>query len=248
MNESLDDIVGEALLDKHERWLKERSGLATASQMPNLSKSGRNKEKEPWGKVAITELYGIKYERRTGLTLDNVECKAFEFGHEHEPAGLEAMRKKYRFAAVKSCSEDYDEIIFKKPFEGCGDSPDANIYNSKGKVVGVAEVKCNISQTKFEKLRDITVIDNKHEYYWQFIMHLIGTPEAKFLIWANYDAYNDQIHCVRMWRKDVEADITWLTQRIKDGIHYIDLCLKKPKKYKLSDINEYYAKKLDITK
>ncbi len=68
-------------------------------------------------------------------------------------------------------------------------------------------------------------------------MHLIGAPSAKFLIWANYDAYNDQIHCVRLWRKDVESDISWLTQRIKDGISYIDLCLEKPKKHKLCDIN-----------
>lgn len=240
MSESLDEIVGEALLDKQQRWRKDRSGRATASQMPNLAKSGRSKEKEPWGATAITELYGIKYERRTNLTLETVECKAFEFGHENEPLALEALRRKYKFYDIKSCSEDYPDIVFKKPFEGAGDSPDVNIYNRAGVVCGIAELKCNISQTKFEKLRDVTVIDKKHEYYWQFIMHFIGTPSAKFLIWGNYDACNDEIHAVILKRKDVEDDIAWLTQRIKDGIRYIDLCLAEPDKYKLSGINKYY--------
>lgn len=240
MSENLDDIINEALLSKEERWKKKRGGLITASPTPKLASYGRNKEKEPWGKTAISYLYSVKYERRTSLLMDNVECKAFEFGHENEPLAINAIKKKYGFFDIRSCSDDYDDIVFNIPFDGFGDSPDANIYNKKGVVIGVAEAKCNISQEKFEKLLDVDVIDSSHEYYWQFISHFIGTPTAKFLVWGNYDAYNDEIHCVILLRKNVSSDIAWLTNRIKSGSEYVDLCLSYPKKYKLSDINNWH--------
>ncbi len=209
-------------LDREYEWKKKRVGRITSSQLPNLMKKGRGK---PFGDTSLTVLYGVKYERRTKSMLENVECKAFQWGHDNEPLALDWLRMQM-MNTVKSCSDDFEEIVFCTPFEGFGDSPDGYIYDFDGNVEGVVEVKCPISQPKFEKNIECTEITNKHEYYGQFLGHFLGTPSAKYLLWVVYDGYGDCGYSVRLNRSDCIDDLNNLEIRIKKASAIVDESLK----------------------
>lgn len=222
-------------LNREQIWMAKRAEcFVTASPCPSLMKSGRGKCAE-WGESAKTVLYGAKYQHRTGMQLEQKDLFQFKWGHENEPNAVEWLRTQ-TMDEVKSCSTDFDEIIFQQPFEGFGDSPDAFVYNSDGSFKAVVEIKCPVDQIKIEKLNDETDIHDKHEYYWQFIAHFIGTPDAKELWWVIYDAYADDGHIVKMYRKDHLANIDKLTARINDGIYVVKKCLENPEKYKIGNI------------
>jgi hypothetical protein len=216
-------------LGKEERWLKKRTAKITSSTLPNLMKGGRAKGQE-WGETAKDVLYGVKYERRTGLMRETKDfIKNFIFGKEHEPAAFEWL-KLNGYPDIKN-SDDFDDIIFHEPFEGFGDSPDF-----KGEKL-VGEIKCNVSQEKYEKLLDEKVIHDKSEYYWQLLGHFIGMPEAETLVYCMYDAYNNEGHVIKMQRKDHLANIEKLEQRIKDANRVVDAALRG--ETKISQINEF---------
>lgn len=216
-------------LGKEERWKKKRCGKITSSTLPNLMKGGRSKGIE-WGEGAKDVLYGVKYERRTGLMRETKDfIKNFTFGKEHEPSAFEWL-KQNGYPDIKN-SDDFEDIIFHEPFENFGDSPDFIGYELVG------EIKCNISQEKFEKMMDEKVIHDKSEYYEQFLGHLIGMPEAKKLVFCNYDPVSGKGHVIEMLRKDHLDNIEKLEQRINDGNKVVDASIAG--KTTISEINEF---------
>lgn len=210
---------------KEEIWQEKRIGKITASTLPNLMKKGRGVK---WGESAKKVLYAVKYELRTGLERPEQSNKNFDWGHENEPFGVEWLRAQM-MNEVKSCSADFEQIIFCEPFEGFGDSPDAYIYDFDGNIEGVVEIKCPVDIAKIEEIMECEEITEKHEYYWQFLGHFIGTPEAKYLIWCVYDGYADDGFMLRMNRKDHIENINKLEARIKEGVNAIKSALSGEK-------------------
>jgi len=239
--EELENIVdGELSVEaqKEARWKADRSGKITASPSTKIMKGTA---KEYFSKTAVSELYFNKFERRTGRTRTETKCFAFDFGHENEPFALEKYREENPDVIVKSCSEDFDDIVFVVPeeFDGkFGDSPDAYIYNREGVMTAVAEVKCNVSEAKFESLRDIKVINDKHEYWWQFIAHLTCHPLVNRLVWINYCPTSDELHCVELLRSDCLDAISEFTRKIKLANEWIDMCIAD-ESLVFSDINKW---------
>lgn len=213
---------------KEARWLKKRTGLFTSSTYPDLMKGGRGSIE--WGETAKAVMYGVKYERRTGLMRETKDfIKNFKFGKEHEPEAFEWL-KANGYPDLKN-SDYFEDIIFNIPFDGAGDSPDA---------IGekcVVEIKCNTDQAKFEALTELKVIHDKTEYYWQFLGHLMAMPEAEKLIYCVYDAYNNEGHVVEMLRKDHLANIEKLEARIKKANAAVNAALKG--EITISQINEW---------
>lgn len=205
-------------VDREAVWKAKRAKCyITSSVLPKLMQKGRGKGID-WGSGAKDVLYGSLYQQRTGIQLKNKDFWQFKWGHENEPNAIEWLRKNGH--DVKSCTEDFDEIIFKTPFDKFGDSPDFHLGE---KIVG--EIKCFVDQVKIEKFREITEIHDKTENYEQFLGHFIGAPERDELWWVIYDAYADDAHIVKMYRKDHLAAIERLTARIQDGIYVVDKCL-----------------------
>jgi hypothetical protein len=219
-------------LNKESRWKEKRKGKITSSKLPDLMKGGRGKGID-WGETAKEVLYAVKYERRTGLMIESKDfIKNFQFGKEHEPAAIAWLRKNGYPDIIHS--EDQDDIIFRERFGCFGDSPDFEGHKLTG------EIKCNVSQSKFESLLDIDKIHDKSEYYDQLMGHFIGNPEAEKLVYCMYDAYNDEGHVVELFRKDHQKRIDLLTERIKQANEVVEAALRG--EVKICDINEYLSK------
>lgn len=209
-------------MDKRERWLLKRSKcIITASVLPKLMTGGRGTD---WGETAKAVLYAAKYCKRTGLQLEEKDFYQFRWGHENEPNAIAWLRANC-MEEIKSCAEDFDEIVFNQPFLEFGDSPD---FYANDSIVG--EIKCPVDQVKFEMCLDITEIDEKHENYWQLIGHFIGDPSRDELWLVYYDGYADQGHIIKMYRKDHLFNIEKLTSRIKDAIYVVNYCLETGEK------------------
>lgn len=150
---------------KEIEWKEKRRGKITASTLPDLMKAGKGC---PFGKAALDAMYLVRYERRTGTMRENGSNKAFDWGHENEPLAVEWVRSQL-MNEIKSCTTDFKDIVFNEPFEGFGDSPDFYVYGFDGKVIALGEIKCPMSQGKIESLQFGNTIDEKDEYYWQFL-------------------------------------------------------------------------------
>jgi hypothetical protein len=210
--------------DRETVWKAKRAKCyITSSVLPKIMTKGRGKGVE-WGDTAKEILYGATYQQRTGLQLENKDFWQFKWGNENEPRAIDWLKRNCS-GIVKSCSEDFDEIIFNTPFNKFGDSPDFYLGE---KIIG--EIKCPVDQIKIEKYREIDSIHDKTENYWQFLGHFIGSPERDELWWVIYDGYADEGHIVKMYRKDHIANIERLTARIKDGIYVVDKCLNDGEK------------------
>lgn len=211
---------------KEFEWRQKRCGKITSSVLPDLMTSGRGKD-ELFGAKALAVMYATRYERRTGTIRENPNAKALEWGKENEPLAIEWLRQQLPFSDVKSCSLDFDDIVFNEPFDGFGDSPDAYVYTNDELTANV-EIKCPISQAKIEELQFLRAIDEKTEYYYQFLGHFIGKPEVDTLYYVIFDAYQNEGRILELHRADHEANIQKLTERIKLANEIINasLCLK----------------------
>lgn len=202
----------EVFMDRTEKWLCKRVGKVTSSLLPKLAKKGKGVE---FGETAITEMYSIRYERRTGLARNKKGHYNFDWGHENEPNAFDWL-KLQMMDEVKSCNDDFEDIVFQEPFEGFGDSPDGLIYDDSGRIKAVVEVKCPVDVAKIEELFMRTEdIHEKDEYYWQLIGHFIGTPEAEEVLYLIYDGYADDGKIFILRREDHIANIEYCTKRIK---------------------------------
>lgn len=210
-------------LSKEEIWMRKRAGKITASVCPDLMTKGTKGAE--WGQTALKALYAVKYERRTGLIRESFNNSNFDWGHENEENAIEWL-KSQTMQLVKSCSNDFDEIVFQQPIDGFGDSPDAFIYDFNEKTIdAVVEIKCPVNVGKIEEFHDLKEIDEKSEYYWQFIAHFIGTPTAKRLVYVVYDGYANDGLIFEMQRADHLINIDLLQQRITKANKFIDRAL-----------------------
>ena len=198
--------------EKEFLWREERRGKITSSILPDLNTKGRGGDM--FGLKALTALYAIRYERRTGITRESLSNRNFDWGHEMEYSAIEWIRTQL-LGEVRSCSEDFDKIVFNKPFDGFGDSPDFYVYAHDGVTVeAIGEIKCPISQGKIEELQFLNIIDSRNEYYEQFLGHFIGRPDVDTLYYVIYDGYADTGKIIEMNRKDFLTDIEQMTAKI----------------------------------
>lgn len=210
--------------EREARWKIKRDGKITSSPLPLLMKAGRGKDKA-WGDTAITYLYKVKNSRRTGKEAHETFSRNFDWGHEQEPNAVNWLRKEYPEYTFKSCSDDFEEIIFKEPFPGFGDSPDFYVYKDDI-LIGVGEIKCPVDEGKIEKELDEKGIHDKQEYFWQDMGHLLGTPEAIELWHVTYDGYNDSGHVLKAGRECFADHLIRLEARIKEGDGAIEMAIR----------------------
>ena len=203
---------------KEIEWKEKRRGKITASTLPDLMKAGKGC---PFGKAALDAMYLVRYERRTGTMRENGSNKAFDWGHENEPLAVEWVRSQL-MNEIKSCTTDFKDIVFNEPFEGFGDSPDFYVYGFDGKVIALGEIKCPMSQGKIESLQFGNTIDEKDEYYWQFLGHFLGRPDIDKLYYVIYDGYVNDGRILEMNRADHVENIKNLYDRIRLASEMID--------------------------
>lgn len=215
-------VVTKSPEQKEYEWREKRHGKITSSTLPDLMKTGKG---TPYGKAFFDALYIVRYERRTGVTRDNGTCKAFDWGHENEPLAVEWVRSQL-MDEVKSCTTDYEDIVFNEPFAGFGDSPDFYVLNSIGEVKALGEIKCPMNQSKIESLQFFKEITDKDEYYWQFLGHFVGMPTVNTLYYVIYDGYTNTGRIIAMYREEHTDNIQKLTDRIKFSDELVECSLK----------------------
>jgi hypothetical protein len=203
---------------KEIEWKEKRRGKITASTLPDLMKAGKGC---PFGKAALDAMYLVRYERRTGMMRENGSNRAFDWGHENEPLAVEWVRSQL-MNEIKSCTTDFKDIVFNEPFEGFGDSPDFYVYGFDGKVIALGEIKCPMSQGKIESLQFGNTIDEKDEYYWQFLGHFLGRPDVDKLYYVIYDGYTNEGRILEMNRANHADNIKKLYDRIRLASEMID--------------------------
>lgn len=207
---------------KEYEWKAKRHGKITASTLPDLMKAGKG---TPYGKAFFDALYLVRYERRTGITRENGACKAFDWGHENELLAVEWVRTQL-IDEIKSCTTDFQNIVFNEPFAGFGDSPDFYVYALDGKVKALGEIKCPMSQGKIETLQFLNEITEKDEYYWQFLGHFVGMPDVDVLYYVIYDGYTNNGRIIAMNREEHAANIQKLADRIRFANELVECSLK----------------------
>ena len=197
--------------EKKQRWLDKRAGKMTSSinfkiMQTGKKEKGEEKRKE-YSQAAITELYKVKYERRTLTTRPEASHSNFDWGHFNEMYAIKWLREQC-MNTILSCSEDFEDIVFVNGgLDGFGDSPDAYIYDFDNNIEGVIEVKCPVDVGKLEQNFEETEITEGHEHYWQLIGHFIGTPSAKYVLYLVYDGYTNTGKTIKILRDDHEENI-----------------------------------------
>lgn len=268
-------------LSKKDRWKMDRCGNITASRISAIMTGGRRKmtaeEKEfqnakikaglisknqvrttvdiPFGDVAKDYLRSVLYERRTGKPLKEIHARSLEWGSEHELDAIEWYQNNY-FENIQSCSEDFDDIVCKSPFKGFSDSPDFYLYENDNLSL-IGEVKCNISESKFEGIREMSREEAKIEHRWQFSGHFIAHPKVNDLVYICYDGVDqeditdireidspDRGIVFRYKRKDFSKDIAAAKRRIKFCDKFVNMvlfgvCKPSGEPWRIKDINEY---------
>ena len=238
------------MLDREIEWKKKRCGHITSSKLKVLMTGGRGKNGAKYGDSAIKYLYDVKRERRIGKPIRQDDLKNFLWGHEHEPTAIEWLRNQTMYT-VKDCARDFDEVVFVVPFDGFGDAPDFYVYDSEGKLIAVGEIKCPVSESKFEELMDLGREDCVDEYKEQFSGHLMAHPdvdEVWYLIYDATDFEHDELderdpmdesrgilHIYK--RSEFTGMIEDIKQTVVEADSYVDRCLGLG--LKVRDINTY---------
>ena len=130
-----DEKMDEAASQRIERWKSKRIGKITSSNLPDLmklDKSGHCSQKN-----GIDYLLEVMHQRQTGVDAQESFAKAFEWGHLYEEEALEYYNKVTN-NNVLSGTYGFDEILFREPLYGFGDSPDGVTQDG----IGVVEIKC----------------------------------------------------------------------------------------------------------
>lgn len=130
--------------EKRARWLQARIGYITASGLEKLGEPGKK-----IGKTTQSYLYEIQKQRLWGVPEDPVYSRPMSIGIENEPLALEWLRESNQLIGdIVSCSDDYDDIIF-KPVDWArfGSSPDSFLMIG-GNIKALIEVKCVVGVEK----------------------------------------------------------------------------------------------------
>lgn len=198
------------MTDKEITWKMKRCGNITSSAVGRLMVDGRRdmtpeelaaaKELKVrrktvdvmWGDSAVSYLYQVAREIRLKKPCRSITTKEMQWGHDKEIEAIRWFNKNY-FHNLKSCSEDYEDIIFKDDvIPGYGDSPDGYEYNSDGKLIALAEVKCFAMEAKIESIREMSAKEAIKEYYWQLMSHFLSHPGVDVLYYIVYDGQDEE--------------------------------------------------------
>jgi hypothetical protein len=233
--------------DKELKWKIERSTRITASALKKLNTPGRGKG-ILFGKVAVDYVDDIVFQIREGDLIDEVEAKAFDWGHDNEVYAVEWLRNNV-MQVVKSATEDFgDEILFMKIGDHFGDSVDGLVYETEDSdPFAWLEIKNPINKKKACNLtlESVTAADVVNEYSDQFIGHFIGNPNVDVGWYLIYNAHTkldgtlyDRGRLFIFKREDFEPSISLMEKKIERVYKFILLCVEG--KFKPSDINAWW--------
>jgi len=188
--------------EKVERWKQKRIGLITSSnlgKLMNLDKKGHIKTK-----AGIDYLLEVMHQRQTGIDEQEAFAKAFEWGHQYEEEALDYYNK-ITGNNVLSATYGFDDIVFRTPIDGFGDSPDGITEDEKG----VIEIKCPYNGANH--LRNCALLEYHDglDYFWQIIGHFIPS----YVEWCDFVSYDpryadgdpNKIKIIRINREDVQT-------------------------------------------
>ena len=187
---------------KEEKWLKERIGFISASEVDKLmSKSGK------WTQGNITYLYKIQRQRFLKEPAPPVFSRIMQIGTENEPYAVEWMRVNMGWTVVH-CDKDLSEKVFVKTDWGLGSSPDAYLSNSikrteLGNIIcltieALIEIKCVVGEeatnyyfsptVPFEKKRLRAFDEHRDQMAAQLLTH----PSVNTIYLMKYDPQDDE--------------------------------------------------------
>ena len=251
--------------ERERRWKLKRCGVPTSSALEKLDSGGRENLKGDeliaakiaksrttvdveFGEVAkgyIRELIREKKRNKPTFHRDNFNL---DWGHKQEPMAIAWLRQN-TMLDVKSCTEDFSEIVFNICECGLGDSPDFYV----GEDVG--EIKCPTSEAKFEAMLEMDKWEIAEEYSpLQLAGHFIGKPDAKKLYLLVYDGQNDDDEMdildplapergilVEFTREEFEDKILKIEEKVRFVVDFMEKCLRG--EAKVNEINKYWNEK-----
>ena len=160
--------------ERERRWKLKRCGVPTSSALEKLNSGGRENLKGDeliaakiaksrttvdveFGEVAKGYIRELIRERKRNKPTFHRDNFNFDWGRKQEPMGIAWLRQN-TMLDVKSCTEDFSEIVFNICSCGLGDSPDFYV----GEDVG--EIKCPTSEAKFEAMLEMDKWEIAEEY------------------------------------------------------------------------------------
>lgn len=225
--------------EREKRWKTARCGNITSSSLAKLCTKG-TKGRE-YGDQALGYLYEKMYERRTGKPIRNDDNKNFRWGHEQEEVAMAWLGENTMWY-ISDCTRDGKDIVFVKPWPDVkyGDSPDFYVLSEDGGcVLAVGEIKCVVSQSKFEKYRLSTPADLIDEYKEQLAAHLMAHPGVDTLYYVIYDgqAEDDELDLIdpmdasrgiiiKYTRSDFGDLISWMEDKIRECDAAVDEAIR----------------------
>ena len=187
---------------KEEKWLKDRIGFISASEVDKLmSKSGK------WTQGNITYLYKIQRQRFLKEPAPPVFSRIMQIGTENEPYAVEWIKVNMGWIVVH-CDKDLSEKAFVKTDWGLGSSPDAYLVEDAfsdnlghiiaAKIKALIEIKCVVGEettnyyfsptVPFEKKRLRAFDEHRDQMAAQLLTH----PFVNTIYLMKYDPQDDE--------------------------------------------------------
>lgn len=177
-------------------WYRARLGSITGSRVGDLMVSGRGKDAY-FGQTAMSYIYQVAGERDmnehivenddalwTYIEQTNVTTKAMQWGTEFEPEARDLYERIKHTKVSETGSTKHPSIPF------FASSPDGNILDEDGKVIGCLEIKCPNQNTYTQYRAEIHNAEDlkkvKPLYYWQCMSHMMVTGAE----WTDFVAYS----------------------------------------------------------
>ena len=236
----------EGLSEREIKWFTERASRFTSSSVLKLFAKGKGKVK--FGKTAIDYIDDIVYQIESGNLIDEIKAYALQWGNDNEPNAISWLQDNYAgMYEVKSCTYDFDEIVFRKALgDAFGDSLDGLVYDGDKEIAWV-EIKCPVNSKKAWQLtnKPYTKADVVDEYKYQLACHFIGSPHLDKGWYVVYDGHEDKDGVSRdkakVWefeRHEFTGLIKEIEARIEMCYKFVLLCVKGI--YKPEEINEWW--------
>lgn len=195
-----------------EEWDALRLGKFTASSFGDLF---AKKETDTYKKAIIK----VAYERITGECEESYSNKWMQRGHEKEPFAVENYEMlTFNFVEPAGFYE-FNEFV--------GASPDRKIIGLNGG----CEFKCPSFQVYNEYLELNKSPEDKYipkKYYWQIIGQLLCTG-WDFIDYMPYSSPKLKQICIRVERKDHEASIKELEEKLNYCIEEVKILIERIK-------------------
>ncbi|MEK0369712.1 MAG: YqaJ viral recombinase family protein [Nitrosopumilus sp.] len=209
--------------DKHQAWLKSRSGKITGSKFGLLIKQPRTKAEKEAGDLSQSSKTYLKdvVSELLGAVNRELDIYQFRWGHKYEPIAIEEFENKFDV-----------EVTFKGDDQKCfnlnsytGATPDG-ICGDYG-----IEVKCpenathHLTHLLIEGQEELK--KQKPDYYWQCVGGMLVTGLTKWKFISFYPFYEGDLKMKIIEIDRNDEDIQLLSKQLLKGKKYIDEILKK---------------------